>query len=762
MNDPVKSVARRLKGLREMSHISIEEMAEATGLSNEDYELCEGGRQNLTLAFLVTCADYLGVDVSEIVTGKAPKLSTYTICRSGNGMPVKRREGFEYKHLASALKNRLAEPCVVVVKYDAVQENAPVNLTTHAGQEFDYVLEGSLRIFVNGHEEILHAGDSIYFDATNEHGQVALGGTDCKFLAIGIKGDESEDNMPIQVEPTTEPVQLATKDNLLYKKFVQETLDEEGRLQAIDFQIPEHFNFGFDVVDKLASKKPNKLAMLWESGEHEVRRFSFQDISKYSSKTANLFKQLGIRKGDRVMLILKRHYEFWFCMVALCKLGAVAIPATNQLTEKDIEYRFNAAGVKAIVCTGDGEVAEAVEAALPHSPTVELKIMVNGEREGWLNFDQETAPMADVFPRPQGEKATKSTDPMLMYFTSGTTGYPKIAEHDFTYPIGHIVTARWWHNVNPNGLHFAISDSGWGKAAWGKIYGQWLCESAIFTYDFDRFHADDILKLFAKHHITTFCAPPTMYRMFIKEDLSKYDLSSLEYSCTAGEALNAEVYYQWEKATGLKIMEGFGQTETTLVLGNLIGTVPKPGSMGKPNPQYHVLLVGRDNKPVKPGEVGEIVLDTSKGHPCGMFEEYYRNEELTKEAWHDNLYHTGDTAWCDEEGYFWYVGRTDDIIKSSGYRIGPFEIESVLMELPYVLECAITGVPDPVRGQVVKATIVLTKGTEGSDKLKKEIQKYVKERTAPYKYPRVVEFVQELPKTVSGKIRRVEIRNGDQ
>jgi acetyl-CoA synthetase len=547
---------------------------------------------------------------------------------------------------------------------------------------------------------------------------------------------------------------------LVYHNYVTEDIDECGRLRDIKFNIPENFNFAFDVVDTIAARQPDKTAMVWEAGNHgEIRRFTFSDMSRYSSKTANFFKRLGVCKGDRVMLILKRHYEFWFCMLALHKIGAIAIPAPVQLTYTDINYRFEVSGAKAIVCTADGEVADAAERAAIENPYLSIKVIVHGKRSGWLNFDDEISNESDVFERPSGSDAIKCSDPMLLYFTSGTTGYPKMALHDHTYPLGHLVTARWWHNVDPDGLHFAISDSGWGKAMWGKLYGQWLCEAPIFTFDFDRFNADEVLSMFKKHNITTFCAPPTMYRMFIKEDISKYDLSSLKYCCTAGEALNAEVYHQWEKLTGLKIMEGFGQTETTLVLGNLIGTSPRPGAMGLPNPQYNVKLVDNDGKPVKHGDVGEIVLDTTEGHPCGMFVGYYRKPELTKCAWHDGLYHTCDMAWCDEDGYYWYVGRTDDIIKSSGYKIGPFEIESVLMELPFVLECAITGVPDEVRGKIVKATIVLVKTKQPSEELKKEIQAYVKNRTAPYKYPRIVEFVDELPKTVSGKIRRVEIRN---
>ncbi len=468
---------------------------------------------------------------------------------------------------------------------------------------------------------------------------------------------------------------------------------------------------------------------------------------------------MGIKKGDKVMLVLKRHYQFWFSILALHKLGAIVIPATNQLVQHDFTYRFKAADVKAIVCTGDGDVAHQVDLAVDECGMKITKMLVHGEREGWFNFDEGIKGCSDVFNRPTDpNELSCGHDTNLMYFTSGTTGYPKIAAHSHLYALGHFVTARYWHNVDPNGIHFTISDTGWGKALWGKLYGQWLSETCIFVYDFERFHADKILPMFKKYGITTFCAPPTMFRFFIKEDLSKYDLSSIKYATVAGEALNPEVYNQFLKATGVKLMEGFGQTETTLVIGNFVGMTARPGSMGKPNVQYDVDIVDPDGNPVKPGETGEIVVRTDKNTPPGLFLGYYKDEEKTKEAWHNGIYHTGDTAWKDEDGYYWYVGRVDDVIKSSGYRIGPFEIESVIMELPYVLECGVSAAPDPIRGQVVKASIVLVKGTEGTDELKKEIQQYVKEHTAPYKYPRIVEFRDELPKTISGKIRRVELK----
>lgn len=545
--------------------------------------------------------------------------------------------------------------------------------------------------------------------------------------------------------------------SLLCESYVNECV-EDGKLKSIDFNIPEHFNFGFDVVDRLAEKCPDKRAMIWISDDMEEKFFTYSDISRYSNKAANYFKSLGIGKGDRVMLILKRHYQFWFAITALHKLGAIVVPATNQLLKKDLVYRFNKADIKAIVCTPDDGVCDECELAFAESPTVQIKVIVNKKRDGWHDFDEGIAAASDVFERPAGELANDNHDIMLMYFSSGTTGYPKIVAHNFTYPIGHIVTARWWHKVEPDGVHFTISDTGWGKSVWGKLYGQWFSETCVFVYDFDRFHSEKILPMFKKYQITTFCAPPTMYRFFIKEDLSKYDLSSLHYATTAGEALNAEVYKKFYEATGLKLMEGFGQTETTLTVANLYGMQCKPGSMGKPSPQYDVVLLNSEGKETENGEVGEVCINTKNGTPVGLFECYDKEAEKTKEAWHDCVYHTGDMAWRDEDGYFWYVGRTDDLIKSSGYRIGPFEIESVIMELPCVLECAVTGAPDEVRGQVVKATIVLAKNFEASEELKKEIQQYVKEHTAPYKYPRIIEFVTELPKTISGKIMRKDIK----
>jgi len=537
--------------------------------------------------------------------------------------------------------------------------------------------------------------------------------------------------------------------------------DHEEFVQKFNLTVPENFNFAFDVVDEIASENPDKTAIVWcdEKGNEAI--FTFGQIKEYSNRTANFFASLGIEKGDPVMLILKRRYEFWFCLLALHKIGAIAIPATHLLTSKDIIYRNNAASIKAIVAIAEDEVIKHIEDSLEQSPTLKHKILVNGRKDGWLDFNDGINKASPHFERPTGDKATKNSDISLLYFTSGTTGMPKMVQHNFTYPVGHIVTAKYWQNVIDGGLHLTVSDTGWAKAVWGKIYGQWICGSAVFVYDYDKFVPKNLLDVIVKYGVTTFCAPPTIYRFLIKEDLSKYDLSKLKYCAIAGEPLNPEVYHQFYKATGLKLREGYGQTELTVTIATFPWMEPKPGSMGKPAPGYDIDIVDENGNSCEVGVEGQIVVRTDKRKPVGMFDGYYRDPELTNKTWHDNIYYTGDLAWKDEDGYFWFVGRADDVIKSSGYRIGPFEVESALLEHPAVLECAITGAPDPIRGQVVKATVVLTKGYKPSEDLKKELQDHVKRVTAPYKYPRIIEFVDELPKTISGKIRRVEIRQKD-
>ena len=752
----IQEMAQRIKTLREIVGLTPAEMALKTGITEEEYLSCEAGESDLNFAFLYRCALALNVDVTDIIEGTSPRLAGYTVTRKGEGQEIQKAHGMTYYNLASAFKNRIAEPLYVISDFDEAAQNADIELTTHEGQECDIVVKGTLKVQVGDHVELLHEGDSIYYDSSTPHGMIAAENQDCIFYAI-VLNPSSE---PIQKlihggarEFVASPKKKTAKvEGRIWEKFVIPSEDENGILKAIDFQNEDSFNFGFDVIDALGSKKPDKLALLHIDKNKTERRFTFADIKRASSQTANYFKSLGIKKGDKVMLVLKRHYQFWFCMVALHKIGAIAIPATNQLKEHDITYRFNKAGVKMIISTSDDGVPEQVELAAKKCPTLETKIIVGERREGWRYFDDEYSLYTGKFDRT--EDSPSGDDLMLMYFTSGTTGNPKVAAHNYKYPLGHFITAKYWHCVNPDGLHLSISDTGWAKAAWGKIYGQWLCEAGLFVYDFDRFDANDIMPMFKEYGITTFCAPPTMLRMMIKQDLSKFDLSTIEHMTTAGEALNPEVFRQFEKATGLQIMEGFGQTETTVALANLAGTKTRVGSMGKPVPLYDISLVDADDKPVPVGEVGEIVINIKDGSPCGLFTGYYDDEEKTSECKRSGLYHTGDTAWRDEDGYYWYVGRVDDVIKSSGYRIGPFEIENVIMELPYVLECGVSAMPDEVRGQVVKASIVLVPGTEGTEELKREIQQYVKENTAPYKYPRVVVFRDELPKTASGKIQR--------
>ncbi len=741
-------VASRIREMREIFSLSIAEMAEKTEVSIEEYTNYEEGKLDFPFTFIHKCALVFGIGITDLLEGKSANLSSYTITRKGQGQETAKEEGISIKNLAPLFRRKIAEPYWVKYEYNEELQNKPIHLAKHSGQEFDFVMSGKLKVQVGDNVEFLEAGDSIYYNSSTPHGMVAVGGEDCLFVAVVLPGENEDEDVIRETLVTAN----ATKAQLVSSKFITCEEDDKGVLQKIDFKNEDKFNFAFDIVDEIAKKEPDKLAMLHIDKNKVERRISFNDMKRASNQCANYFKSLGIKKGDRVMLILKRHYQFWYAILALHKLGAVAIPATNLLQEHDLDYRFNAADVSAVVCTADGDVSNQIDLAEKNSPSLKTKIMVGGTRDGWHNFDEEFPLYSAHYYRT--EDSACGNDLMLMFFTSGTTGYPKIAAHSYKYALGHYITAKYWHGVSEDGLHFTISETGWGKALWGKLYGQWLAEGAVFTYDFDRFDAADILPMFAKYNIITFCAPPTMLRMMVKEDISKYDLSSIRHMTTAGEALNPEVYKQFEKATGLQIMEGFGQTELTLVIANLMGNPHKLGSMGKPTPLYDVDILDLDGNPVADGETGEIVVKTSEKVPCGLFSGYYKNQEKTDEVWYDGYYHTGDTAWRDEDGFFWYVGRVDDVIKSSGYRIGPFEIESVIMELPYVLECGVSAAPDEVRGQVVKASIVLVKGTEPTEELKKEIQNYVKQHTAPYKYPRIVVFKDELPKTISGKIQR--------
>ena len=752
MDYKIREVAHRIRELREISGFTLEEMAQRTGVSIEEYMQYESGSRNMSIAFLYRCVLIFGVDFSDLLEGRSAKLRNYALTRKGDGQKIEEAHHMIGSNLAPDFRNRIALPLYMELSYKDGAEYEDIELVTHEGQECDIVIRGQMKIQIGANTEILNPGDCIYYDSSIPHGMIAVNGQDCAFYAMVLSNEAARAGEEAAAVATKDAeICIPENENRIYRNFIDPTV-EGGKLTAISFHNENTFNFAFDIIDELGRNKPEKLAMLHIDRDGNERRFTFQDMKKESARAANYFKSLGIKRGDRVMLVLKRHYQFWFAVLGLHKLGAIAIPATNQLLEKDFTYRFEAGKVKAILCTADGDVADAVDAAAAKSPMLSHKILVGGRREGWHDFDEECAMFSSRFAR--AEDAPCGEDPMLMFFTSGTSGYPKLAAHNYKYPLGHFITAKYWHHVNPDGLHLTISDTGWAKSMWGKLYGQWLCEAAIFVYDFDRFDAEQILPMFKKHNITTFCAPPTMYRMLIKQDLSRFDLSTIEYASTAGEALNPEVYLQFKKHTGLAIKEGFGQSESTVMIANLAGDSHKVGSMGKPVPLYPIHLINSDGEEVDPGETGEICVDISKGLPCGLAYAYEGNDEVTAETWRDGYYHTGDLAWKDEDGFYWYVGRADDVIKSSGYRIGPFEIESTIMELPYVLECGVCAAPDEVRGQVVKACIVMVPGTEGTEALKKEIQNYVKTHTAPYKYPRIVEFRKDLPKTISGKIMR--------
>ncbi|MBR5140774.1 MAG: AMP-binding protein, partial [Clostridia bacterium] len=611
MKDKINQIAARIKELRIVTGLTVEEMAARTGTTVEEYEQCEAGNRNLSVAFLYHCTLSFGVDLGDLLEGKSPKLRQYALTRRGGGQRIEEAHNMIGYNLASEFRNRIALPLYMELNYNGDEEN--IELVTHEGQECDIVISGQMKIRIGDNTEILGPGDCIYFDSATPHGMIAVNGKDCAFYAIVLRNQAARLGEQEAVPSVATKRLVDDSSSRIYQDFIIPT-EKNGVLTKIEFKNEDKFNFAFDVVDELGRRKPDKLAMLHVSEDGTERRFTFSDMKKESARAANYFKSLGIKRGDRVMLVLKRHYQFWFAVLGLHKLGAVAIPAPNQLLEKDFKYRFEAGNIKAILCTADGDVADAVDGAAAQCPGLEYKIIVGAEREGWHSFNEEYCIFSSHYERK--EDAPCGNDPMLMFFTSGTSGYPKIAAHNYKYPLGHFITAKYWHQVNPEGLHFTISDTGWAKAMWGKLYGQWLCEAANFVYDFDRFNAENILPMFAKYGITTFCAPPTMYRMLVKQDISRFDLSSIEHASTAGEALNPEVFRQFEKSTGLQIMEGFGQSESTLIIGNLSGDSHKMGSMGKPVPLYDVHLIDVDGNEVKRGDAGEICINISNGLPC--------------------------------------------------------------------------------------------------------------------------------------------------
>ena len=624
----IQEMAGRIRELREISGFSAQTMALKTGTSEEEYLRCEAGQSDLNFAFLYRCALAFGVDVTDLIEGSSPKLRSYTLTRAGNGQKIEQAHEMIYYNMASGFQNRIADPLFVENKYSDEAFHSDIELTSHVGQECDLVIRGSMKVQVGGHTELLHEGDCIYYDSSIPHGMVAADGQDCLFYAIVLRPQEpSLPEAGGDRAAMIETAQSPDPEARIYTRFVDAPEDANGKLQSIAFKNEQSFNFAFDIVDALGREKPEKLAMLHVALDGTERRFTFKDMKDASSQAANYFTSLGIRRGDRVMLVLKRHYQFWFAILGLHKIGAIAIPATNQLVEHDFSYRFQAAGVSAVLCTADGDTAYHVDIAEADTGMKLTKIMVGGSRDGWHDFNAEYGLFSRRYTR--RDDAPCGDEPMLMFFTSGTSGYPKIAAHNYKYPLGHFITAKYWNQVNPDGLHLTISDTGWAKSLWGKLYGQWLCEAAVFVYDFDRFDAEKILPMFAKYQITTFCAPPTMYRMLIKQDLSRFDLSSIQHASIAGEALNPEVFRQFEKATGMRIMEGFGQSESTLIIGNLAGDSHKIGSMGKPVPLYDVHLLDSSGHEAEAGDTGEICINIQNGIPCGLAYEYYNSPEVT-------------------------------------------------------------------------------------------------------------------------------------
>ena len=745
----IAEVATRIKELRSVMGLSAAEVAKATQLTEERYLAYESGAEDFPFSFIFGCARVFNVELTELLEGNNARLSSYTITRRGMGQLTAKEDGIELRNLAPLFRKKLSEPLWVTYEYSEKLQNLPIHTAVHNGQEFDYIVSGSLKVKIGDYCTVLEEGDSIYYDSSTPHGMIATGGKDCTFIAVILPGektgyDESEVAGTLAPDKLTEPLSI--------EDFVSVRTNAQGVPESLEFTGIDRYNFAFDTIDRIAQSHPDKLAMVYVGKDFSEKRITFLQLMRASNRCANYFTSLGIRKGDRVMLILKRHWQFWYAILGLHKIGAVAVPAMSQLKEHDLDFRFRNGGISAIICTADGDVASEADAALTRYDGMKVKIMVHGRRDGWRSFEDEFKMYSTHYDRSKSDAG--GDDPMLMLFTSGTTGYPRLVSHSYKYALGHYMTARYWQGVDPDGLHLTISETGWGKALWGKLYGQWMCEGAVFIYDFDRFHASDVLRLMSKYKITSFCAPPTMYRMLLSENISGYDLSSLKEATTAGEALNTEAYYRFEHETGLKIRQGFGQTETSLCIATLRGMANKEGSMGKPVPGYDIGIMNREGRLCASGESGEIVIRTSDGVPNGLFSGYYGDPVETSSKWHDGWYHTGDAAWKDEDGYYRYIGRVDDVIKSSGYRIGPFEIEDIILKLPYVLECGVSAAPDEVRGQVVKASIVLAPGVEGTEELKKEIQEFVKTSTAPYKYPRIIVFKDSLPKTTSGKIIR--------
>ncbi|MDD5832194.1 MAG: AMP-binding protein [Clostridiales bacterium] len=747
-------IRRRIRDLRHIHNFTKEYMAGILSISAEDYSAFENGEHELNYAFLYTCSQVFNVDINELIEGAVPNLSSYSVNRGGDTGTVSRANGMTVHNLASKFRNRMVEPLIVTVEYDPEKENLPIEVSSHIGQEFDYILSGSLKIRIGEHTEVLNAGDTIFYDSSAPHGMIASGGKDCVFLAAMV----SPEDIDFSKARTQVPVLTATRETgrrRVWEDFVSPKESGSGVLESIFFKNSDRFNFAFDIVDRIADTEPDKTALVHLDEGLTERRFTFKDIKKKSGRAANYLASLGIKKGDRVMLVLRRSYHFWIIITALQKIGAVAVPVIDQLLEKDYLYRFRAAGISAVIACGDSFITGQIDSAASRYGRSLIKIAAGSAPDGWYDFDTEYDRMSARFLRSRDSAC--GSDPLMMIFQSYSDGMPKATCFDCRYPLAHFVTGYYWNCNEPDTLSFCLSDTAWAKALWGKLFGPWICESGVFAYDFRKIKPSDLLKLIERYRIASFTAPGSMFRALLHEDLKSFDLSSLKHVCSVGDNLSAEVFNHFRKETGLSIMTGYGLTETSLLLGSFIGMTPKAGAVGKVNPIFDIRLLDTELNEVETGEPGEICISISQGMPIGLMTGYYNSPDSNAKVFAGGYFHTGDLAWKDEDGYFWPIGRVDDVIKCSGYRIGPYEVESVIMELPYVKECGVSAVPDEIRGQVVKASVVLIDDKEPSDDLKEEIQNYVKTHTAAYRYPRIVEFRSELPKTANGTVIRSKL-----
>ncbi len=745
-------VIKRIRSIRRYHNYSYDYMAKALDITSQEYQAYENCEKEAPYAFLYTCAQIFSMDVNELIEGSAPDQNISAVTRAGEGLITKNVQGTVVRNLASRFRNRLAEPLLVTAAYYPQNEDAPIPLTRHTGQEYDYVLEGHLKVQVGDDIEVLGPGDTIYFDSTLPHGMVAVEGAECKYLATMITPD---DESYLAAHPASDSDDEDQEDFHPWMDFIIPRVSEEGYPEAINYRNIKHFNFAFDVVDALADTYPEKLALIHIDSEMRERRFTFKDIKKMSGRAANYLSSIGIKKGDRVLLSVKRSWQFWIIMTALCKIGATVVASTHLVSSKDLAYRFHNARINAVICVNEDRLIKNIDSAALLYGKHLTKVSINGAVKGWHDFDREYDKMSARFLRSMD--TAQGSEPMLMFLQSYSYGMAKPVCFDYTYPLAAFFTSKYWNHLNADDVSLALSDTAWEKAYWMKLYGPWLCESTVFAYDFKTLRPKDLFRFINEYKISSFTAPASMYRALLNEDLSMLKNSPLKTVCTVGDNLEPEIFNRFREITGLSIRAGYGLAETSLLIGAYDGVEPKAGSVGRANPAYEIHLLDSEYREVDTDEPGEICVSLRNGTPVGLMKEIYNDEARTKKLTEGGYFHTGTLAWKDEEGYFWAIGRIDDVIECFGYRIGPEEVESTILELPYVVECGVSAVPDEVCTQIVKASIVLTPDKEPTEELKSDIQNYVKENTASYRYPRIVEFRTELPKDANGVVIRSKL-----